>query len=241
MSGNMTRMDDSKRRKPDATTGYGRLGREVIIEASLRLTARPGVTQVRFRDLGAELGADPTAVYRHFRNKHSLMTALIERLLEDVAAALPIRLAPADYLMQGAETLFETFSRHPAVGLHLADDRPVGPAELALAERIIVALEGAGLDGQPLVEHYATYSGFVLAYVANACRVRVTAADSQIDDVPWLPDDVEVTAQSHPALTRHAEQLWAMDFQSTYRSAVRIIVDNIMRAGGRDGRDRPFQ
>ena len=209
---------------------YGRLDRQVILDASLRLTARTGVTQVRFRDLGAELKADPTAVYRHFRNKQALMTALIERLLEDVADSLQEVDDSTAFLLAGADVLFDTFLRHPAIGIHLADARPVGPAELGLAERILRSLESAGLRGDVLVDHYATFSGFVLAYIANACRVQVTAGSVEIDDVTWMPEDVRFTAGSHPTLTRYAEAVGEMDFHSTYRSAVRVIVDSVVRA-----------
>lgn len=227
-------MSGSKRGSRAGAHGYGRLDRRVILDASLALTARSGVTQVRFRDLGAELGADPTAVYRHFRNKQSLMAALIERLLEDVARDLRDVDDSAAFLVAGADTLFETFLRHPAIGIHLADERPVGPAELELAERLLRSLERAGLRGQVLVEHYATFSGFVLAYIANACRVRVTAGSVEIDDVSWMPEEVQFTAVSHPMLSRYAEEVGKMDFHSTYRSAVRVIVDAITSAARKE-------
>lgn len=223
-------MTGSKRESKRGAHGYGRLDRRVILDASLSLTAREGVAQVRFRDLGVELGADPTAVYRHFRNKQSLMAALIERLLEDVARGLRDVDDSTTFLVTGADVLFETFLRHPAIGIHLADERPIGPAELELAERILRSLEQAGLRGQVLVEHYASFSGFVLAYIANACRVRATTGSVEIDDVSWMPEDVQFTAASHPALTRYAEELGKMDFRSTYRSAVRVIVDSITSA-----------
>lgn len=225
-------MTGSKHESKGGAHGYGRLDRQVILDASLRLTARAGVTQVRFRDLGAELGADPTAVYRHFRNKQSLMTALIERLLEDVAHDLRDVDDSTAFLVTGADVLFEAFLRHPAIGIHLADERPVGPAELELTERMLRSLEHAGLRGQVLVDHYATFSGFVLAYIANACRVQVTAGSVEVDDVSWMPEEVRFTAVSHPTLASYAEEMGRMDFRSTYRSAVRVIVDSVMSADG---------
>ena len=58
-----------------------RLDRETIIEAGLRIAAKPGTTTVTVRELGTMLGTDPTAIYRHFRNKESLMQALLDHLL----------------------------------------------------------------------------------------------------------------------------------------------------------------
>lgn len=223
-------MTTSKRGAKRGAQGYGRLDRQVILDASLRLTARAGVTDVRFRDLGVELKADPTAVYRHFRNKQALITALIERLLEEVAGSLQEVDDSAAFLLAGADSLFDTFLRHPAIGTHLADARPVGPTELALAERILRSLEAMGLRGDTLVAHYATFSGFVLAYIANACRVQEAGDGLDLDDVPWIPEDVQFTAATHPALSRHGEALGMLDFHSTYRSAVRVIVDSMTRA-----------
>jgi len=211
-----------------APGGYGRLDRELIIDASLRLASRGSDTEIRFRKLGEELGADPTAVYRHFRNKHALMTALIERLLDDVAASLPPGDDPATFLEVSADLLFDVFLRHPAVGIHLADNRVVGPSELLLAERILHSLESAGLSGQQLIDHYAVYSGFVLPYIANACRVRVATGSEAIGDVAWIAESAEVTAGAHPLLTRYSEQIAEMDFASTYRKGVNVIVRSVL-------------
>jgi AcrR family transcriptional regulator len=214
----------------NATTGYGRLDRDLIIEASLRLAARGSDTEISFRDLGTELGADPTAVYRHFRNKSALMAALIERLLDDVAATLPAADDPATFLVAGAEKLFDVFLRHPAIGAHLADARVVGPSELVLAERILRSLEVGGLSGQALIDHYAIYSGFVLPYIANACRVRVATGRARVDDVAWIAESAEVTESSHPLLTRYSTQVQEMDFASTYRAGVAVVVSSVLRA-----------
>ena len=40
------------------------------------------------RSLGKELGADPTAIYRHFRDKDELVRAVLDKLIGDVVAAV---------------------------------------------------------------------------------------------------------------------------------------------------------
>ena len=57
-----------------------RLDRDTILAAALELAATPGVSTISFRELGAHLSVDPTAVYRHFRNKEDLMKALLDEL-----------------------------------------------------------------------------------------------------------------------------------------------------------------
>ena len=57
-----------------------RLDRESIVAAGLELAAASGSATLSVRELGARLGADPTAIYRHFRNKEQLMQALLDEL-----------------------------------------------------------------------------------------------------------------------------------------------------------------
>ena len=56
-----------------------RLDPELIVATGLELAAT-GVTAISVRDLGARLGADPTAIYRHFRSKDDLMRALLDEV-----------------------------------------------------------------------------------------------------------------------------------------------------------------
>jgi AcrR family transcriptional regulator len=55
-----------------------KLDPERIIAAGLELAARPGVSAISVRELGTMLGADPTAIYRHFRSKDDLMRSLLD-------------------------------------------------------------------------------------------------------------------------------------------------------------------
>lgn len=205
--------------------GYGRLDRGVILEAALRVASRPGVRDIRFRELGAELEADPTAVYRHFRNKGELLAALIERLLVDVADATPAEGDFHEQLTTACAALFDIFIAHPAIGRRLAEDRPIGPNELALAEFALSGMARAGLHGEALATHYAAFSGFVLAYLASACAQSSGPATTSISETPWLPHEVEITPESHPVLTGNIEAIFALDFRATYDAGIRVILD----------------
>ncbi|HZU93364.1 MAG TPA: helix-turn-helix domain-containing protein, partial [Microbacterium sp.] len=66
-----------------------RLDRAMIIDAGMEL-AETGVASISVRDLGARLGADPTAIYRHFASKDALMSALLDELNGRAAASVGI-------------------------------------------------------------------------------------------------------------------------------------------------------
>lgn len=209
--------------------GYGRLDRGVILDAALRVAARPGVADIRVRDLGEELGADPTAVYRHFRNKADLVAALIDRLMTDVTDALPAGEDWRGMLHAIAAGALDAFVAHPAVGIHLTEARSVGLGELRLVEVCLRTLGEAGLSDDALIEHYSAFSGLLVAYVASACRERIA---SELEDIPWIPLAADPTPAEFPALTRHGEKIFALDYRSTYFAGVRVLIDAIGRAAG---------
>ncbi len=68
-----------------------RLDASRIVDAALTIAARDGAPAVTMRRLGAELGVDATAFYRHFRTKDDLLAAMAERLLRPRGGAVRAR------------------------------------------------------------------------------------------------------------------------------------------------------
>ncbi len=66
-----------------------RLDRERILDAAAEIVGNEGLPALTMRRIGAELGADPTAVYRHFRNKQEMLTELANRLFATEAELDP--------------------------------------------------------------------------------------------------------------------------------------------------------
>ena len=58
-----------------------------ILEAALRLSGSGNPEPLTVRSLGNELGADPTAIYRHFRDKDELVHAVLDRLVHRAVKA----------------------------------------------------------------------------------------------------------------------------------------------------------
>src|SRR2546427_11250328 len=62
----------------------GRLTREHILEAALRIADREGLAALTMRRLGADLGVAPMALYVHFRSKEELLTGLSDRIADEL-------------------------------------------------------------------------------------------------------------------------------------------------------------
>ena len=66
----------------------GSLTPELIVKESLRLLDEGGVDGFSLPKLGRALGADQTAVYRHFASKDDLVLAVADQLIEEAMAGL---------------------------------------------------------------------------------------------------------------------------------------------------------
>jgi AcrR family transcriptional regulator len=69
--------------------GRARLDRERILDAAEAIAQREGVGKLTIRRIGAELNADPTAIYRHFRDKQELLSELADRFLARCPSTTP--------------------------------------------------------------------------------------------------------------------------------------------------------
>ena len=66
-----------------------RLTPDIIVTAAIEVIGEVGADQFSVRRLGDALGADPTAIYRHFRSKDELLRAMGDRGLDGVVDDLP--------------------------------------------------------------------------------------------------------------------------------------------------------
>lgn len=65
----------------DARGAKPRLTRELLTAAALRIADAEGLDSLSMRRLGAELGVDPMAAYRHLPSKKALLVGVVEAVL----------------------------------------------------------------------------------------------------------------------------------------------------------------
>ncbi|MCW3492439.1 TetR/AcrR family transcriptional regulator [Microbacterium sp. SSM24] len=205
-----------------------RLDRDTIVAAALELASAPGVASVSFRDLGARLGVDPTAVYRHFRSKDELMGALFDHLTE---LGLQEIVAPPeqwqDRLRQLALGSREWLSRYPAVGAEAMLLTTNGPSEHRAMEIILDAFTRAGLKGDDLVRHYALFAMQALSGSANAARARAQRPGES--DTLWLDAPLLVDPHEFPLIAENGGRLAEIRDQSLYLAAVDMVIASAER------------
>ncbi|MFN8020578.1 MAG: TetR/AcrR family transcriptional regulator [Acidimicrobiales bacterium] len=122
------------------------LSRDTIAETAFRLTRDEPTTPLTLNRLGTELGADPTALYRHYRNRDELLLAVVDQMYADVIA----RLEPArDWrtsLRSVAHAMRGVLLERPALVAEVGYRFTGGPHERRAIDITRAIFERAGLD-----------------------------------------------------------------------------------------------
>ena len=202
------------------------LDREAILDAAQRILDDDGLGRLTMRRIGTELGVDPTAVYRHFRNKDELVVALADRAflsIPDPDPSLPWQ-ERMRQVLKSALRLYRGSSDFAIALSHQPDDTPglERIAELALgwfAEAGLGPRERA--YAYQLITNYAVGSGLYISQLA-------------LDD--WGPETIPAVRRSYATLptdryancVASAEHLWP-DLYEVYDLGLDMLIAGIER------------
>ena len=139
------------------------LGPQEFVTAAMELVDQSGIAALSMRALGAQMGVDATALYRHFPNKDSLVIALIDAMLGEAASAPePEDATPREKIIALATSMRDAFRRHPDVGISLVHSEGVSSHGLELSRRTIRHLREMGLRDIELVRQYQALEGYFM-------------------------------------------------------------------------------
>jgi AcrR family transcriptional regulator len=209
-----------------ATRGRVRLSPNAIVDACIELADREGIKGVTLSRLGAELGVDPTAFYRHFRSKDELLRAVADRLLGEVAEGSRSTGDWRSDLRTIALAVRDVYLAHPSLAHLLATAPAPLPSNTRLAEITFAALRSAGLDdrsvalGEEVIENYVAGASSLDAEVGTDVNTAWRAAFAMLPPERF-PNAVSVA----PYLYRNDEASFAFGLD--------LILDALAALGAR--------
>jgi AcrR family transcriptional regulator len=210
-----------------------RLDPDKILTAALAVAGRHGLSRLTLRMVGAELGADPTAIYRYFASKEALVAAMADRLVGEVADAE----YPADWrkrfvaIMRAARDVYRA---NPSLVDALANQPEESPSLVAINELSVGCLVEAGLDPvrvglfHQLLASYVIGTGVLEASwegFGDDDREATRRAYSALDPRQF-PNCVALAGSMFPP----ADDV--LDF------ATEVLLDAVIRAAGEPGRTK---
>ncbi|GAA2594520.1 TetR/AcrR family transcriptional regulator [Streptomyces tubercidicus] len=215
---------ERKRRRP--TSSGVVLSADLIVDAACELIDAQGAQAFTVRKLGAALGADPSAIYRYFRNTEDLLLALADRLIgESMTGFAPGGDWAADLRELGLRA-YRSALRHPQIAVFSTVRVTGRPHEQRAVDTGIGLLLQAGFDEATAVRHYHALVDTALGHAAvDAGVLRLPPAQRAADEQAWQDEYANLPADDYPNLHRVRDQLPQMG-----HSAVEPALDLLVAA-----------
>ena len=213
-----------------------RLDRRVILEAAERVVGTEGLRALTMRRIGTELGVDPTAVYRHFRNKEELLTCLAERLFS-TEPEVDSSLRWQEQLRVHIRHAYDRYRAHPDLGILLARQPDDLPPLVMITERTLELLvDGAGMSVQEaaemdrMIENHVVGCGLFFA-ISDYRDSVLTDRAAMRRAYALLPTD------TYPLSAAAASYLFP-DPDDMFERTTDLLIEAIERAGKKSRRTR---
>lgn len=212
-----------QRRRP--TKQGAVLSERLIVETALRLIAQHGADALSVRRLGAALGADPSALYRYFRNTDALLLALADEM---IGRALEGWQATGDWrtdLRAVGRRIHASYLANPQAAI-LAAHRTTGRAhETRAVETILGILRTGGFPDALAVRVYHAFVDQALAFAAqDAAAAALPPAAAEADAEVWRTVYGRLPADTHPHIAATYPLLAADMRDSGYPFALELLL-----------------
>jgi AcrR family transcriptional regulator len=214
-----------------------RLDRERILDAVQRIVSSEGLSTLTMRRIGAELRVDPTAVYRHFRNKQALLDGLAQRAFL-TEPELDQEQPWQERVRALAWHALGRYRAHPDLGMLLArrDDDIAGL--IRMRELILALLDEAGLE----VEQAAMMSHLLENHVVG-CGLFFAISDpgrgAATDEAAAMRRAYAMTSEREAPHVVAAAQFLFPETDRTFEYGTDLLIEAIERQAERNRRREP--
>ncbi len=224
------------RRGPSRQRGLrrGSLTPELIVGESLRLLDTGGPRGFSLPKLGRALGADPTAVYRHFPSKDDLVLAIADALIEEAMSGLSPQDCWLDTIAEATRRLRRTYLAHPAAAALSACRTTQRPAEMRIVDTLIGAVLAAGFEGAEAARVYRALGDFALSWAGGeADFLALDATAQQADQAAWTRAYLAVSPGEFPHIWQVRDELPKVADDDIFETILSLIIAGLTQQAPR--------
>ena len=212
----------------------GSLTPELIVKESLRLLDSDTSGGFSLPKLGRALGADPTAVYRHFPSKDDLVLAIADALIEEATAGVSLQDCWVDTLAESARRLRRTYLAHPAAAALSACRTTQRPAEMRIVNIIIGAVRAAGFEGAEAAVVYRALGDFSLFWSGGeAAFWALDEKAQQTDRAAWTRAYLAAGEDEFPHIFAVRDELPKVADDDIFETILSLVLAGLMRRAPR--------
>lgn len=205
-----------------------------IVTESLRLLDQEGTAGFSLPRLGRALGADPTAVYRHFASKDDLLLAIADRLIEEAMTGLAPRACWVDTVADTTRRLRRSYLAHPAAAALSACRTTQGPAEMRIVDVLIGAVLDAGFERAQAALVYRALGDFALAWSGGEAAFLALDGRAQASDrAAWTRAYLGVDRAAYPHIWSVRADLPAVDDDAVFEMILSLVIGGLIQRAPR--------
>ncbi|TVZ03389.1 TetR/AcrR family transcriptional regulator [Trebonia kvetii] len=206
----------------------GSLTRELLVRESLRLLDKDGVAGFSLPKLGRALGADPTAIYRHFASKDDLILAIADAMIEEGLSGIEPSECWIETLRDLARRARHTSLAHPAAASLTNYRTTQGPAEMRAVDIIIGALHQAGFTGKEAAVVYRAFGDFTLFWSGGeATFLALDEAAQRKDREAWTRAYLVADRTVYPDIWCVREELPVVKDDDIFETILSLVLGGI--------------
>lgn len=209
-----------------------RLSRDRVVDAALAYIDEQGLAGLTMRRLGAVLGVEAMALYRHVAGKEELLDAVVEHLMATMWRDEEIRQEPLhgwqDFLQRMAHGVRRVALAHPNA-FPLVASRPTEAPwlrpplrSLDWVEVLLRGLTEEGFTDEAAVVAYRAFTGCLLGHLL--LEVSIRGADVGPLDVLEPADENASSLDPYPLVRRLrpglSEDCASMEFEESLESLI---------------------
>lgn len=211
------------------------LSEEIIVECALGLAHDHGVQGLTVRRIGQELGADPTAFYRYFRDKDELLLACMDRVTDRAFESFSRQAEglqePRHWraLMRlSAHATWTNARQYPAITAACFSRVTGRPAERRWVEFFVGTLSELGLGPEDATLYYRALVDAILSLSGLRATVEtLPEPEAQKNSSAWSVVYGAVNPETYPMIFSHAKELQAVTPEAIFAIVIESILDRI--------------
>jgi AcrR family transcriptional regulator len=180
------------------------LSPELILDAAFRVVDDESANELTMSRLGRELDADPSAVYRHFRNKDELLLAMADMMLEEALDGYVASDDPVENLRRLMWSLRRSYLRRPGLARFVTFRFTGGEAEAAVMRANMGNLAELGYDKDQCVALGRALEEMTFGQISHTADVLTLPTKILLKEMPlaraYFVDEVKPAKMSDVAL-----------------------------------------
>ncbi|MDX3187358.1 TetR/AcrR family transcriptional regulator [Streptomyces sp. MN03-5084-2B] len=200
-----------------------------ILATALQLVDEEGADALSMRSLAHRLESGTATLYRHFGNRGSLVTHVVDRVFGEIDLD-PRTLAELSWdqaCRTVARSMFDTLGRHRKLAPLLMEQTPTGPHAMVLRERCLAVLLDGGLSPGLAARAYATLARYVLGFA-----IQLAGAGTEAERERASAHFHHVSPAEFPATLAVADSL-PVPLEDEFAFGLDLIIDGLRQLHSR--------